>query len=66
MGDDRAETLTGIETINDASWYQFRVWRDDRAETLTGIETTNVLPAPTGALCDDRAETLTGIETLFQ
>ena len=38
-GDDRAETLTGIETLSlDA--VPHRGTRDDRAETLTGIETS--------------------------
>ena len=37
-GDDRAETLTGIETTIQLSFDRALIC-DDRAETLTGIET---------------------------
>ena len=37
--DDRAETLTGIETGNYGGRHRIENLSDDRAETLTGIET---------------------------
>ena len=39
--DDRAETLTGIETDRVALQGRSLQLGDDRAETLTGIETSN-------------------------
>ena len=60
--DDRAETLTGIETLR-VSEIRSCTRGDDRAETLTGIETRSRDRSPPRSPSDDRAETLTGIET---
>ena len=61
-GDDRAETLTGIETDR-VQAKSIAAQSDDRAETLTGIETGLMFSQDMPENCDDRAETLTGIET---
>ena len=62
-GDDRAETLTGIETTENLLFPAPGAVGDDRAETLTGIETNTIRGCVGARFSDDRAETLTGIET---